>query len=300
MEDKLTDVVDILEKSNVDYSVIYYPEKSKKSIDIVAKDPSRKLVIKVSMDKVSKEEIVELEKFAYLVNSFPVLVTDETEEDIAIQKDKVVGLSLEGFRKMIEREKIFVYRTRGGMFVKIRSEVMKRKREEMRFSMGDLAKMLGVSRKTIYDYENGECDVSIEIAEKLVDIFGPEIIGDMFEDMNNRSRIELENEENNQVSKILADEGFSIATLKLTAVDVVASRGDERVLIAIGPKRADFTRRKAEEAKKLAMKLSASLITIVRTYNMAKDLEKDGFKAYTTDDLTSLRDEIKRDNRGKG
>ncbi|EWG07062.1 MAG: hypothetical protein ASUL_06063 [Candidatus Aramenus sulfurataquae] len=300
MEDKLADVVDILERSNVDYSVIYYPEKSKKSIDIVARDPSRKLVIKVSMDKVSKEEIVELEKFAYLVNSFPVLVTDETEEDIAIQKDKVVGLSLEGFRKLIEGEKIFIYRTRGGIFVKIRSEVMKRKREKMSFSMGDLAKMLGVSRKTIYDYENGECDVSIEIAEKLVDIFGPEIIGDVFEDMNNRSRIELEDEEKNQVSKILADEGFSIATLKLTAVDVVASRGNEKVLIAIGPKRAEFARRKAEEAKKLATKLNASLITIVRTYNMVKELEKDGFKAYMSDDLTSLRDEIKRDNRGKG
>lgn len=300
MDDRLADIISILERNDLDYSVIHYPEKSRKSIDIVAKDSSRKLVIKVSMDKVSKEEIADLEKFAYLLGSFPVLVTDETEEDIAIQKDKVIGLSVDGFAKMIKGEKIFIYRTRGGIFVKIRSEVMKRKREEMGFSMGDLAKMLGVSRKTIYDYENGECDVSVEIAEKLVDIFGPEIIGDVFEDISNKVTIEPENGENNQASKILADEGFNVATLKLTAVDVVASRDGDKILMTIGPKRPDLARRKAEEAKKLAMKLSASLITIVRTYSMAKELEKDGFKAYTADDLTSLRDEIKRGNRGKG
>ncbi|AWR95005.1 helix-turn-helix domain-containing protein [Acidianus brierleyi] len=299
MEHNIQHIADILENEGLDYSIINYPEKNKKSIDIIVTYDSKRLVIKVSTDKISKEELMDLEKFSYIAESFPIIITDETEEDIALQKDKVVGLSLDGLKRVIEGDKIYVYRTRGGMFVRIRSDVLRRKREEMKYSMGDLAKMLGVSRKTIYDYENGESDVSIEIAEKLVDIFGPDVIGDIFQDLPTRIEnfdIDFKKDKGYlHLLDILSAEGFNVARLRLTAADIIAAKDGQKLLVTMEPKKQDFALKKINEAHKIATKFKLNLIIVSKTSSFAKELEKDGFKVYLENELDSLKDEIKGD-----
>lgn len=299
MEHNIWHIVDILENEGLDYSIINYPEKNKKSIDIIVAYKSKKLVIKVSTDKITKEELMDLEKFSYIAESFPIIITDETEEDIALQKDKVVGLSLDGLKRVIEGDKIYVYRTRGGMFVRIRSDILRRKREEMKYSMGDLAKMLGVSRKTIYDYENGESDVSIEIAEKLVDIFGSDIIGDIFQDLPSRIEnfdIDFKKDKGYlHLLDILSAEGFNVARLRLTAADIIAAKDGQKLLVTMEPKKQDFALKKINEAHKIATKFKLNLIIVSKTSSFAKELEKDGFKVYLENELDSLKDEIKGD-----
>jgi len=295
MEHNIQHIADILENEGLDYSIINYPEKNKKSIDIIVTYDSKRLVIKVSTDKISKEELMDLEKFSYIAESFPIIITDETEEDIALQKDKVVGLSLDGLKRVIEGDKIYVYRTRGGMFVRIRSDVLRRKREEMKYSMGDLAKMLGVSRKTIYDYENGESDVSIEIAEKLVDIFGPDVIGDIFQDLPTRIENFDIDFKNLHLLDILSAEGFNVARLRLTAADIIAAKDGQKLLVTMEPKKQDFALKKINEAHKIATKFKLNLIIVSKTSSFAKELEKDGFKVYLENELDSLKDEIKGD-----
>lgn len=299
MEHNIWHIVDILENEGLDYSIINYPEKNKKSIDIIVAYKSKKLVIKVSTDKITKEELMDLERFSYIAESFPIIITDETEEDIALQKDKVVGLSLDGLKRVIEGDKIYVYRTRGGMFVRIRSDILRRKREEMKYSMGDLAKMLGVSRKTIYDYENGESDVSIEIAEKLVDIFGSDIIGDIFQDLPSRIEnfdIDFKKDKGYlHLLDILSAEGFNVARLRLTAADIIAAKDGQKLLVTMEPKKQDFALKKINEAHKIATKFKLNLIIVSKTSSFAKELEKDGFKVYLENELDSLKDEIKGD-----
>lgn len=299
MEHNILHIVDILENEGLDYSIINYPEKNKKSIDIIVAYNSKKLVIKVSTDKITKEELMDLEKFSYIAESFPIIITDETEEDIALQKDKVVGLSLDGLKRVIEGDKIYVYRTRGGMFVRIRSDILRRKREEMKYSMGDLAKMLGVSRKTIYDYENGESDVSIEIAEKLVDIFGSDIIGDIFQDLPSRIEnfdIDFKKDKGYlHLLDILSAEGFNVARLRLTAADIIAAKDGQKLLVTMEPKKQDFALKKINEAHKIATKFKLNLIIVSKTSSFAKELEKDGFKVYLENELDSLKDDIKGD-----
>ncbi len=296
MEHNMQHIVDILENEGLDYSIINYPEKNKKSIDIIVAYDSKKLVIKVSTDKIAKEELMDLEKFSYIAESFPIIITDETEEDIALQKDKVVGLSLDGLKRVIEGDKIYVYRTRGGMFVRIRSDILRRRREEMKYSMGDLAKMLGVSRKTIYDYENGESDVSIEIAEKLVDIFGSDVIGDIFQDLPSKIEnvdIDLKKDKGYlHLLDILSAGGFNVARLRLTAADIIAAKDGQKLLVAM---KQDFALKKINEAHKIATKFNLNLIIVSKTSSFAKELEKDGFKVFLENELDSLKDEIKGD-----
>ncbi|MCH1771338.1 MULTISPECIES: helix-turn-helix domain-containing protein [Metallosphaera] len=292
----LDEVLDVLEREGISYTLIEYPEKNRKSIDIIARGKQRRFVIKISNDRPSKEETRDLKNFSAVVGSMPVMVTDDTEEDIAIGKDNVIGLSVEGLAKALRGEKIFIYRTRGGIFIKIRSDVLRRKRTEMNYSMGDLSKILGVTRKTIYDYENGESDVSIEVAEKLIDLFGDEVIGDVCDDA--LPKLEPDSQPTDTISsriaKNLTDAGFASAPIRFTAVDVVASRGSKKVLVTVEPKNQDQLEKKLREASKIANELMSELVIVVKSASMAKRLDKDGFKILTSESIDSLSDEINR------
>ncbi|MCY0874328.1 MAG: helix-turn-helix domain-containing protein [Acidianus infernus] len=292
---RVNDVIRILEDEGLNYTIINYPEKNKKSIDIIVEfkrgsQEKKKLVVKTSSDKIGKDEITDLKNFSYLTQSIPLIITDETEEDIAIEKDKVIGLSLFGFERLLKGDKIFVYRTRGGMFVRIRPEVLRQKMREMNYSMGDVAKMLGVSRKTIYDYENGDSDVSIEIAEKLIDIFGPEIIGDVCETYQADDKVSVDKD--HKVINILESKGFKVATLKFTAVDIIASNNSKKLTITIESRNPDNSIKKIQEASKIAEEFNLNMIVISKSSSRAKELEKDGFKVYLDQNLDELKYEI--------
>ncbi|MCY0883414.1 MAG: helix-turn-helix domain-containing protein [Acidianus infernus] len=292
---RVNDVIRILEDEGLNYTIINYPEKNKKSIDIIVEfkrgsQEKKKLVVKTSSYKIGKDEITDLKNFSYLTQSIPLIITDETEEDIAIEKDKVIGLSLFGFERLLKGDKIFVYRTRGGMFVRIRPEVLRQKMREMNYSMGDVAKMLGVSRKTIYDYENGDSDVSIEIAEKLIDIFGPEIIGDVCETYQADDKVSVDKD--HKVINILESKGFKVATLKFTAVDIIASNNSKKLIITIESRNPDNSIKKIQEASKIAEEFNLNMIVISKSSSRAKELEKDGFKVYLDQNLDELKYEI--------
>ncbi|MEM3515675.1 MAG: helix-turn-helix domain-containing protein, partial [Saccharolobus sp.] len=182
MSAKIVDeVIDTLEAKKYDYTLINYPEHNRKSIDLIINSKGSTLV-KMSEGKVTKDEISDLKKISIATHSPSLIVTNSEEEDIvSIKAENVFAISSYGFKKMLNGEKIFLYRTRGGIFIKIRHDVLRRKREDMGYSIGDLAKFLGVSRKAIYDYERGDADVSLEVADKLIDIFGEDIIGDIIQ-----------------------------------------------------------------------------------------------------------------------
>ncbi|EZQ06807.1 MULTISPECIES: helix-turn-helix domain-containing protein [Acidianus] len=298
----IQDLIQLLDGEGLNYSIINYPERNRKSIDIIidfGHSSNKKLIVKTSNEKITKEEISDLKKFSSIIGGVPIIVTDETEEDIAIDKGHVVGLSLYGLSRIIKGDKIFVYRTRGGIFVKINPEVLKRKRSEMSLSMGDLANRLGVSRKTIYDYENGESDVSIEIAEKLIDIFGSDIIGNICESPTQlQNDMEIEgNSRHRELVEKLHDSGFMVASLKLTAIDVVAAKGNRKLVVTVEDKKPEKTTKKLREANKIASNFNLRMVIISMSSSHAKEFEKDGFEVYLGQNIDELVDEISRNIR---
>lgn len=56
----------------------------------------------------------------------------------------------------------------GGYYVEIDGEALKRRRQELGFSVGEMANMAGISRRTIYGYERGMAKASVAAAYKLI------------------------------------------------------------------------------------------------------------------------------------
>ncbi|MEZ0345408.1 MAG: helix-turn-helix domain-containing protein [Infirmifilum sp.] len=137
-----------------------------------------------------------LKTVADFLDALPIILSDKlsdekVEENIIYSRHNVPVVNKETFRELISGTKLpLVYFTHGGVYVKVNGSKLKELREKVGLSRGELAWRIGVSNKAIANYEEGESDVSLEVAWKLEEIFGDEI----FEELSMKSLKEIFNE----------------------------------------------------------------------------------------------------------
>lgn len=161
------------------------------SFDIVARLDDRLLIIKIlsNVDALSKENADEMSTLAEALGASPLLIGErsgsgEIEESIVYSRFGIPIISLKTLADhLLDGVPPFIFAAPGGLYVKLDSEQLKKAREERSISLGTLAEVAGVSRRTIQMYENGMgamIDVAIRLEEFLnmpivtaVDPFAP-------------------------------------------------------------------------------------------------------------------------------
>lgn len=294
--DTFSRVAELLSKRSIDFSMINYPEKREKSIDIIAinKNNKGRIVVKILKTKKVSKIKSDLQNLARVGVGIPVMINDYTEEEVINDKGNVLEMSTETFEKILDGEKIFLYKTRGGMFVKINSKELRKKREEMGLSLGEVAQTLGVSRISIYEYEKEDPYVSIDIAEKLVEIFGEEILGDV---LTNFRPYNMTTEVESSPNKIfpsklldkLSEKGYKIVNMNFTAIDIIASKEEskeeKRVFFSIETESTSKSLIKFNEARKISEKTKSELIIIVKDAKNKKTYEKEDFNTLSENEI---------------
>lgn len=316
MRESINRIEEALEENHCKYEMISYPEGDRKAFDILVHNVrNKKLVIRVPPDyKLSRSEMEDLKNLSKVNGVVPLYITNEADENIAVKKDTVIGVSPEGLIKILKKEKIFVYKTRGGIFVKLDNKKLRERKEELGLSLGELANILGVSRKTVYDYERGTSDVTIEVAEKLIEIFGEDILGDAVfntteESSQNKIDIITENKRRatdnieDKVKNVLKSINYQVYELHLAPLDLLGVKKEKNeetrlVAITIEPKgkSSEITLKKIYEGKKVAVSLKSLFLVIVRNSSTERIISKEGFKTYITNNLSELKDELVTDS----
>lgn len=161
------------------------------SFDIVARLDDRLLIVKIlsNVDALSKENAEEMSTLAEALGASPLLIGErsgsgEIEESIVYSRFGIPIVSLKTLADhLLEGVPPFIFAAPGGLYVKLDSDQLKKAREERSISLGTLAEVAGVSRRTIQMYENGMgamIDVAIRLEEFLnmpivtaVDPFAP-------------------------------------------------------------------------------------------------------------------------------
>ncbi|BCU71166.1 helix-turn-helix domain-containing protein [Stygiolobus caldivivus] len=301
----INEIEKVLVRGYYDYSIIQYPERNK-SIDIIASKINttlrRSFILKVTSTRYSSHNKLakDLKKMATLSGALPILIDEQVDEEVINDRDKVLVMSSSTFEKVINGEKIFLLKTRGGVFVKIDSKELKKRREEKGMSLGELAEKLGVSRISIYDYEKEDSYVSIDVAEKLVDIFGEQVLGDIINDFKVTEEKEYEpivGRENskgiiNLLIKKLSVNGYKIVKFDFTTVDLAASKDDKKMFFCVETEDVSTSLKKFNEANKLVSKVNGELIIVAKTPKTLKTYERESFVVYTLDDIDKIDDEI--------
>jgi putative transcriptional regulator len=78
----------------------------------------------------------------------------------------------------------------GGYYVEIDSEKIKRRRQKLGLSVGEMAKSIGISRRTLYGYERGMAKAPVTVAYNLISTLGIPVAKsiNIFEDAQHQSR----------------------------------------------------------------------------------------------------------------
>ncbi len=172
----ITEAIHVL--SNLGFTVSAPHTIRSISFDIVARRDDRLLIIKVlgNVDAFNKENAKELQVLANLFQASPFIVgrkssTGNIEDGIVYFRYNIPILSIGTFKDFFEEGvPPFVFAAPGGLYVHIDGGLLRKAREKNKLSLGALAEIAKVSRRSIQLYESGMgamVDAALRIEEFL-------------------------------------------------------------------------------------------------------------------------------------
>ncbi|MFC7057862.1 transcriptional regulator [Halovenus salina] len=149
-----------------------------KSFDVAARRGEDVLLVKIlgNIDAFDAATGAEMRRLGTYLNATPIVFglrtrDEELESGVVYFRHGVPVLSPDTAMDLfVEGVPPLVYAAPGGLYVNIDSDVLRDAREDRDWSLGRLAKELGVSRRTVSKYEGG-MDASVEVAAELEDLF---------------------------------------------------------------------------------------------------------------------------------
>jgi len=146
------------------YSIFQLSLGSKACFDIIAKRRDQLIIIiKLSpyIDNFSRDDSHELKNVAFFLNASPLIIGEsgkrftELEDGLVLLRYGIPVVGLETFTNLIAQGMPpIVCCSRGRYFVQINRRLLRQSRLEKNLSYADLAHKVGVSRRTIYEYEH--------------------------------------------------------------------------------------------------------------------------------------------------
>ncbi len=154
-----------------------------RSFDLIAKKGDNLVIIKVAshIDSVSADIAWDLNLIARYLEATPLIVGErardtDLERGVVYIRYGLFALSPETlYDYFVEGLSPMVYASPGGLYVKIKGDLLREVRERSRMSLGDLASHLGVSRRTISKYESG-MGTTLDVAIRLEEFFNAPLV----------------------------------------------------------------------------------------------------------------------------
>ncbi len=235
-------VVKILQKAG--FAVADLAETKPRCFDVVARKDDTVLLLKVlyNVDSLKPEAAEEMKKLTKILHASPIVIGerfkfDFLERGVVYTRYGLPVVNLATFYDfVVDGIHPYVYSAPGGYYVKLDSERIKKARERLGLSVGDMAKMLGVSRRTVKKYEEGT-DTSLSIAAKIEEIMGTFVIKQIdllnFVDADiNEEEKELGGEEGEIIEQLRVI-GLSVYPVKQAPFDAVSQAKEDQILTGI-------------------------------------------------------------------
>ena len=304
-------VLALLYRHAKEVAIIEYPSSiEKRSIDVVIRTgDNRTMILKIieDLDLISKRETSDLISIASALQASALIIAEKTGghplvSGVIYEKHGVRAVNLETLEAYLRHgEMPVVYQQKDMFKVSIDPDQLKTKRLEKGLSLGDLARMIGATRRTVYEYERGGMEPSVERGEILADILGYEILKpiDLAEPVVQEKPPSFQSFDNDVEAKIavrLKEAGFTIYHAKRTVSDIGGRKGSLRIMIAVKHRKEGETRliEKAIYLQRVSRVLDSEPAVVVESKHMARRIEGEGIRAYTPDELIDMVSEYER------
>lgn len=213
------------------------------SFDFVARRDNLFFIIKVlnNIDAISQEVANELISIAKHLNGVPIVVGKRTsltllEEDVVYFRHGLPIITFETLKNYLQGIPPVICAAPGGFYVNINGERLKKMRIDKGLSIGQLARVAGVSRRAIRMYEEGE-RTTIEVAEKIAEYIGDDFI----KPINLMEKIEKEEIKikaiENEIFKMLEEIGAFILPTTRCPFHAITELVKEKLIVGIKERR---------------------------------------------------------------
>ena len=204
-----------------------------RSFDIAARKGEILLLCKVlfNIDGLNEETAREMKYLAEYLGGSAIVVGAKTrdqmlEDSVVYMRYDIIALNVQTLHDyFIENVPPLVSAAPGGLYVSIEGEILKKARMNNSMSLGTLAAMVGVSRRTISKYEEEGMDASIDVVLQLEEIFGVELarpinILESCRSRKPRKKVESRTEEQKKPSTLLPED-LILNTISMLGYDVL-------------------------------------------------------------------------------
>lgn len=148
--------------------------------DFAAKKDNDIVLIKLysDIDAFSRFDSHELRVIAGRISAAPLIVSDKThnkplEDDTAYSRYSIYVVTEKTLKNTAFKTGYpLVNASPGGYFVEVDGALIEKRREELGYSIGQLAGLVGVSRRTLYGYERCMAKASVTSAYNLAKVLG--------------------------------------------------------------------------------------------------------------------------------
>ncbi|MBN1245477.1 helix-turn-helix domain-containing protein [Candidatus Bathyarchaeota archaeon] len=148
--------------------------------DFAARKGDTAVLVKVNsdVDTFSAHSARELKLIAGRVSAASLVISQQThgkllEDDTVYSRNGIIVVTEKTIRNIaVQTANPLVYAGPGGYSVEVDGELVEKRRKELGLSIGKLAVMVGVSRRTLYGYERGMTKASVKSAYKLAETLG--------------------------------------------------------------------------------------------------------------------------------
>ncbi len=261
-----------------------------RSFDIAARRDNLLLLIKIisNIDGLNEETTKEMQFLSKHLRGYPIVIGEKTrdhslESGVVYFRYGVPAINISTMEDyFLEEMPPLIYAEHGGLYVNLDGFILKQERIKKNISLGALASLLGVSRRTISKYEDGEMAASVDVAIKLEEILdkGFTVSVDIFEKLHSRdSQIqETAAQQHSNVFSILQNMGFDVLPISQAPFDAVSqtsNRKDENSTILTGV--GDYTRtivKKAHLMSSISEVAGTQSLLIVHGASKTKNIEK--------------------------
>ncbi|MCE8425688.1 MAG: transcriptional regulator [Candidatus Methanoperedens sp.] len=229
-----------------------------RSFDLAARRDKLLLLIKVlyNIDGLNQETAGEMVFLSRHLKGCPVVIGEKTrdhslEAGVAYYRYGIPALDLITLSDyLIDKAPPLIYAEHGGLYVSIDGNILKEERIKNNISLGALASMLGVSRRTVSKYEEGEMAASVDVVVRLEEILdkGFALAVGLFEQKDQGYNIKKDKQRHEtddvtvkkdpmNILSFLKEMGFDvlpIAHAPFDAVSISSDRRDENATILTG------------------------------------------------------------------
>ncbi|HIE31695.1 MAG TPA: transcriptional regulator [Methanosarcinales archaeon] len=220
-----------------------------RSFDLAARNNKILLLLRTlsDIDSLNAAAAHEMQSLSDRLNGRPLVIGSKSrsrmlEDGVAYFRHGIPSINPATLHDcLIEGVPPLVYAAPGGLCISIDGERLRSIRTGRKISLGELATKLGISRRTISKYEDGEMDASIDVALRLEEILDIELIcpvrifpstgDDQIQRDEQGDQQDVQRDAQSEVSLLLTPLGFIVFPAKQAPFNAISDDEEHNTLL---------------------------------------------------------------------